>query len=256
MIMKEIIFHYDENNEYVKLTLNRPEKRNAISKLMIEELKAGIEKAKSLNIKCLIITGKGEKMFCAGGDLNDFHPDLPPEESFKRLYQMKEILYELVTFEVPTICLLNGDALGGGCELATACDVRIAKDHTNFGFIQASLGIIPGWGGGVLLYEKVHPNFALQWLTEGITYRADELKQSGWLHQIVTAEEIVNIEQTLANYLNNTVEQMKHFKHQYKEKLSSLSLSALMNEEVRQCTQFWGSKVHHKKVNGLLNRKK
>src|SRR5690625_5646758 len=87
-------------------------------------------------------------MFCAGGDLINFHGELTPDEAFSRLYPMKEVLYDIASFPVPTICLLNGDALGGGCEIATACDFRIAKETTKFGFVQSKLGIVPGWGGG------------------------------------------------------------------------------------------------------------
>src|SRR5690625_3516338 len=254
--MKAVIFQHDEKNEYVTITLNRPHKRNAISLTMIEALAKAIEKAKTLNIKCLVITGAGQKMFSAGGDLNDFHTNLTTDQSFERLYAMKEILYELVSFPVPTICLLNGNALGGGCELATACDIRIAKDGTKFGFVQASLGITPGWGGGILLYEKVQPNFALQWLMEGVTFSAKELKSSGWLQQIVEDTEWGQDEKILAHYLNKSTEQMKHFKQQFKQKIATLSLAALMNEEVRQCSQFWGSPLHKQKVAQVLNRNK
>ncbi|HLS20154.1 MAG TPA: enoyl-CoA hydratase/isomerase family protein [Bacillota bacterium] len=253
--MEKIIFEHDAKNEYVTITLNRPHKRNAISKTMIDELASAIDKAKMLNIKCLVIIGAEDKMFCAGGDLNYFHSQLTRDESFKRLYEMKEILYELVSFPVPTICLLNGDALGGGCELATACDIRIAKNNTKFGFVQGALGITPGWGGGVLLYEKVNPNFALQWLSEGITYTADELKEAGWVHQVVSEVDFSNIKLLLANYLNKTIEQMQHFKQQYKQKLATISLAALMNEEVRQCTQFWGSRIHQQKVANIFQNK-
>src|SRR5699024_12828906 len=101
----------------------------------------------------LIITRAGEKMCCSGGDLNHLQGDLSSDEAFKELYPMKECLYEPVSFPVPTVCLLNGDAVGGGCEIATACDFRIGKKGTKFGFVQSKLGIIPGWGGGELLYK-------------------------------------------------------------------------------------------------------
>src|SRR5699024_12371085 len=100
--------------------------------LFVEKIKI----ARNRDIKFLIITGAGEKMFCSGCDLNHLHGDLSSDEAFKELYPMKECLYELVSFPVPTVCLLNGDALGGGCEIATACDFRIGKKGTKFGFVQ------------------------------------------------------------------------------------------------------------------------
>lgn len=253
-MMEKVIFEHIKEQEYVKITLNRPEKHHAISKSMISQLKEAIDWAKSLKIKCLVLTATGDQSFCAGGDLNYFHSELTKDESFDRLYQMKEILYEIVSFPVLTLCLLNGNAFGGGCELATACDLRIAKKDAVFGFVQGDLGIIPGWGGGVLLYEKVHPTFALQWLTESKLYTANKLKQIGWLQAIVKEEDFTEINKLLKPYLNKTVEQMLHFKQQYKEKLQSLSLSALMNEEVRQCAQFWGSKIHQERVQRLLEK--
>src|SRR5690625_1393663 len=117
--MDHITFHHNERQQYVTITLNRPEKLNAISESMVTTLNKAIEKAKSLEIKCLVLTGAGNRMFSAGGDLNYFHSELTEEQAFERLYTMKDVLYKLVDFPVPTIALLNGDALGGGCELAT-----------------------------------------------------------------------------------------------------------------------------------------
>lgn len=253
--MKDVMFHHDEQQQYVTITLNRPEKLNAISESMVSSLTGAIEQAKSLDIKCLVITGAGDKMFSAGGDLTYFHSELPTEQAFERLYTMKDALYQLVDFPVPTIALLNGNALGGGCELATACDLRLAKEGTQFGFVQTTLGIVPGWGGGVLLYEKVDPNFALQWLVEGVTYSTGELLQAGWLHKIFQADEWPYKQNILQNYLNKTVEQMKHLKFQYKQKLATLSLAALMNEEVRQSAQFWGSPIHQEKIKEIMSKK-
>src|SRR5699024_11652383 len=89
-----------------------------------------------------------------GGDLNTLHSGLPKSEVEEKLFFMNEVLYSISTFPVPVICLLQGNALGGGCELATACDIRIAKSDTSFGFIQTKIGILPGCGGGALLYKK------------------------------------------------------------------------------------------------------
>src|SRR5690625_1160156 len=142
---------------YSVITLDRANKRNAINQKMASDFKACLKEAREDECTFLVVTGEGDKMFCAGGDLIEFHGDLLPDDAFTLLYGMKEVLFDLASFPVPTICLLNGNALGGGCEIATACDFRIAKEGSTFGFIQTRLGIIPGWGGGTLLYEKV-PN--------------------------------------------------------------------------------------------------
>ncbi len=130
---------------------------------------------------------------------------------------MKEVLYEIASFPVPVICLLNGDAVGGGCEIATACDLRISRGERRFGFIQSTLGITPGWGGGVLLYEKVHPSFALQWIMEGAHFQADELRHQGWIHRIIAEKDWQDQEYVLQPYLSKSEEQMKTLKSQYKK---------------------------------------
>lgn len=242
---------FDEG--YGLIQLNRPEKHNAISKEMTSLLSEKIKEAKNDSIKCLVVTGVGDKSFCSGGDLNNMHGDLSNDEAFRELYQMKECLYELLTFPVPTICLLNGNALGGGCEIATACDFRIGKEETEFGFIQSTLGIVPGWGGGAILYEKVNPDFAFQWIVEGSVLSIDELKFKGWIHRIIARDEWENTQEILKPYLTKSMEQMKLLKSQFNKKISTLSLSATMNEEVRNSANLWDSPEH---IQALKKRKK
>lgn len=229
---------------YSKITLNRPEKRNAVSGEMVEELRSAIKQARETEIKFLVITGSGNNVFCAGGDLNELHGELAPNDAFHQLYAMKEVLYDIVSFPVPTICLLNGDAVGGGCELATACDFRIAKATTEFGFVQTKLGITPGWGGGALLYEKVHPSFAYSWLLEAKKYEAAFLQDKGWIHRIVPIEKWEDQTEILSAYILKSLNQMEVLTKQYKQKVGTLGLSALMNEEVRSCSMLWDSKEH------------
>ncbi|GAB3799878.1 enoyl-CoA hydratase/isomerase family protein [Virgibacillus kimchii] len=252
--MSELVTYARNESGYGEICLNRPEKNNAVSQEMTEELTSKIEEAKGDQIKFLVVTGRG-KMFCAGGDLLDLHGDLSTDEAFSRLYPMKEVLFELANFPVPTIALLNGNALGGGCELATACDIRIAKASTEFGFVQTKLGILPGWGGGALLYEKVNPSFAMYWLMEASILEADYLLQHGWLHKIVPIEtwgEPAN--DVLKPYIAKSYAQMKMLKLQYKKKISSLGLSSFMSEEVRNCANLWETEEHKAALRQFLNR--
>lgn len=252
--MKDFI-SYEFKEEYSVISLNREEKRNAINTLMAKELKDAINRAKEKESKFLLIKSSAGNIFSAGGDLREFHSHLSEEEIFPQLYMMKEVLAELVSFPTPTICLLSGDAYGGGCELATACDIRIAKEDTNFGFVQTNLGILPGWGGGSLLYERVHPSFAFHWLTEGRVYTSKELLAAGWIHKVVSEEEWEE-QRLLEPYMNKSREQMLILKAQYNEKISSLSLLAKMNEEVRKCSALWGSNKHKESIEKILNKKK
>ncbi|MFD2044000.1 enoyl-CoA hydratase/isomerase family protein [Ornithinibacillus salinisoli] len=253
--MKELVHYQRKNNDYGVIMLDRQEKHNAISKRMAEDFKRALYTAREDHVKLLVITGAGNKMFCAGGDLIDFHADLSPESSYELLNYIKEILYAIVTFPVPTVCLLNGNALGGGCEIATACDFRIAKASTTFGFIQSKLGIIPGWGGGALLYEKVHSSFAYQWLMEAETFSAEYLQRQGWLHQLIPEERWKNQEALLHMYITKSYNQMKALKEQYMEELNLPRLSEKMNKEVQNCANLWDSEEHIHAVQQFLKQK-
>lgn len=253
--MTELVQYRTDKQGYGEIKLNRPEKMNAISNEMAAAFSKAIKTAKQQPIKFLVITAAGERTFCAGGDLQDLHGDMNPEEAFATLYPMKEVLYDIISFPVPTVCLLNGDAMGGGCEIATACDFRIAREHNRFGFVQTKLGITPGWGGGVLLYEKVHPVFAFQWLMEATTCKADHLQNQGWVQRVVSEDEWDNRDVLLSPYLTKSLEQMKILKSQYKKKISSLPLSAQMDDEVRNCANLWETKEHKEAIQQFFSQK-
>lgn len=254
--MASLITYKKYEAGYGEICLNRPEKNNAVSQEMTKELMKVLEEAKEDTLKFLVVTGKGS-MFCAGGDLHDLHGDLTTEEAFSLLYPMKEVLFELVNFPVPTIGLLNGSALGGGCELATACDVRMAKASGKYGFVQTSLGILPGWGGGALLYEKMNPDFAMNWIMEAGVYTADYLMQHGWLHKVVPTDAwYEQSEDMLKPYISKSYDQMKMLKLQYKKKISSPGLSSLMSEEVRNSASLWETPEHKEALRKFLNRGK
>ncbi|RKQ37386.1 enoyl-CoA hydratase/isomerase family protein [Oceanobacillus halophilus] len=240
---------------YGIILINRPEKRNAISEEMIAMFRRCLKQARKDNIKFLVITSAGEKMFCSGGDLTYLHANLGESEALERLNPMKDVLYEIASFPVPVIGVLNGDALGGGCELATACDIRIAKESAKFGFVQSNLGILPGWGGGVLLYEKVHPTFALQWLMEGKVYDTHLLKDKGWINRIVAEHELEDYDKLLQSYISKNSRQMLLLKKQYIKNRKRNTLYGDMSAEVEQTASIWGSEEHKLAVGKFLARK-
>lgn len=255
MIVYKTIQYETFSEGYILITLNRGNKRNAVSAEMAKELKGALKKARESKIKFLVITGSGEKMFCAGGDLNDLHGSLSPEAAFHQLYTMKEVLFDLVSFPVPTICLLNGDAVGGGCELATACDIRIAKEGTVFGFVQTKLGITPGWGGGALLYEKVHPSFAYSWLIDAEKYDAEYVMEKSWIHKVIPKSRWKDKNEILNAYVTKSISQMEILSRQYQQKIGAMGLSAIMDNEVRNCATLWDSAEHIYAVNQFLDKK-
>lgn len=255
MGMERFITYEKKNAGYGLLRLNRSEKRNAISLGMANQLSDCIKNAALEEIKFLVITGSDDKMFSAGGDLNDLHGQLKTEDAIERLSPMMSVLNSIVHFPVPVIALLNGDALGGGCELATACDIRIAKSGTNFGFIQSKIGILPGWGGGAILYKKVHPSFALDWLTRGKSYQADELLAKGWLHQVIDNAAWQHMNLVLDDYIRKSVMQMRILKQQFKTSINANELTLEMYEELKNTATLWETAEHKRAVQKFFDRK-
>lgn len=248
------LISYQEKDGYGTVFINRPNKKNAISISMAEELLLLFQEIKEHPIRFLLIKSAGEDVFCSGGDLNDFHSNLNEEDAYNVLSTMKQVLFQIVSFPVPTICLLQGQALGGGCELATACDIRIAKEHTKFGFIQTNLGILPGWGGGALLYEKVHPSFALNWIMEAKVYEAESLLKRNWLHHVVSEADWSNETEILKKYIAKSVDQMSYLKSQYIEALSLPTLFEKMEKESSRCASLWSSEEHQEVVKRFLSK--
>ncbi|WP_261179315.1 enoyl-CoA hydratase/isomerase family protein [Anaerobacillus sp. CMMVII] len=105
-------------------------------------------------MKIVVLTGAGTDAFCSGGDLSIFHHIHTKGEAKEMLLKMAKVLHKLFFFSKPTVAYLNGTTVGGGCEIATACDFRIAEKKLKIGFIQGRLGITTGWGGSTYLMER------------------------------------------------------------------------------------------------------
>lgn len=249
---KEVEYIYDSRG-FGTLFINRAAKKNAISASVAKQLNKLIDEIDIEKINFLVINSAKSNVFCAGGDLNELHDELTEDEAYEDLKTMKDFLFKLVTFPLPTIGLLHGMALGGGCELATACDFRIAKEGTRFGFVQTNLGILPGWGGGALLYEKVSPSFAYNWLIEAEVYDASYLEKKGWINKIVAVDKWDENE-LLKTYLKKSHGQMLHLKSQYLENINQEKIYANMDLESRRSANLWESEEHKKAVTDFLNK--
>src|SRR5699024_10026840 len=132
------IISCEEKDSYGILLITLPNKTHAISTEMAADLSQLFQEIKERPIRFSLIKSAGNNVFCAGGDLNDFHSDLNEQEAYEMLSTMKQVLFQIVAFSVTTICLLQGQALGGGCELATACDISLERKNTRLGFLRSS----------------------------------------------------------------------------------------------------------------------
>jgi enoyl-CoA hydratase len=167
-------------------TIQRPNVRNAIDYDVMDDLNEIIDKVSNdPSCKALIITGSGEEAVCSGGDLSVFNQLHTKEDAHTMLSKMGHILYRLMTLNRPTVALFNGIAIGGGIELATACDFRIARSGTRFGFVQGRLAITTGWGGDTILFEKLPYDKACHLLYSAQTYSVEWRAEQGFVHHVI-----------------------------------------------------------------------
>lgn len=161
----------ERENDIAILYINRPKFLNALNAQTLEEIAAAVDEVRQdAEIKVLIITGAGDKSFVAGADINFMLP-LSPAEGRYFSDMGEKVFRKIEIMEKPVIAAINGFALGGGCELAMACDVRLAADNAVFGQPEVGLGIIPGFGGTQRLPRLVGEGRAKE-----LTYTADNIK--------------------------------------------------------------------------------
>jgi len=151
----------------LRVTINRPAKRNPLSRTVLAQLRDAFDAHRDdATLVLALLRGAGEKSFAAGGDLRDFEPLRSPEEA-RALFDLGNAAFNAIRrFPVPVVAALNGLALGGGAELAVACDYRIAAPRAKIGFVQGTLDIPTAWGGASDLAAIVGPSRALGLLAD------------------------------------------------------------------------------------------
>lgn len=239
----------------LQLTINRPEKRNAISYEVMDELDKAIEMARvDDRVKMLLIRGVGEQAFCSGGDLSEFHALDTEEEAFGMLSKMGHVLYKLATLPKPTIAYINGTAIGGGCEIATACDIRIAKPGVKMGFVQGKQAITTGWGCGTILLEKMPASSALSLLWSANIILAEEAKELGFITEVIDSDE--QVLSWLGQYIDKQSGVLQAYKRMLVRKWEQTNLEERMTEEIRLCAKLWEKEEHMLAVKEFRERKK
>jgi len=169
----------------LRVTLNRPDKRNVLSREVLRELKTVFDANADLpDLRLAVLTGAGDLAFCAGGDLRDLGEIRSREDIEAFAVDATAALDAIRFFPVPTVAALNGVALGGGAELALACDMRIAAAHARIGFIHATLNISTAWGGGADLMRLVGYGRATELLAAANVMAAEEARSLGILNRV------------------------------------------------------------------------
>lgn len=171
------------------ITVDRPEARNALSLEVQHDLRVALQDAADDEaITCVVLTGASDKVFAAGADVNQLRNYTQHDGLTGRLQRLFD---EIASFDKPTIAAINGYALGGGCELALACDLRIASARAKFGFPETGLSVIPGAGGTQRLSRLVGQGHALDLILSGRFVTADEAHAIGLVSRVVSPDALL-----------------------------------------------------------------
>ncbi len=179
------------------LTIDRPKALNALNSAVLEELDAAIDALDLSAVRCLIITGGGEKSFVAGADIGEMST-LTKAEGTAFGKKGNDVFRKIETLPIPVIAAVNGFALGGGNELAMSCDIRICSDNAVFGQPEVGLGITPGFGGTQRLARLVGPGMAKQLIYTARNIKADEALRIGLVNAVYPVEELLPAAQKMA----------------------------------------------------------
>jgi enoyl-CoA hydratase len=189
---------YEKRDGIAWVTINRPEKLNALNQKVMKELRACFEQIRDDNeAKAVILTGAGEKSFVAGADINELAVETPV--SGKETSLAGQSTLDLIeNLGKPVIAAVNGFALGGGCELAMACTLRIASENARFGQPEVKLGIIPGYAGTQRLPRLVGKGRAMELVLTGDPVSAQEAYRIGLINQVVPLKDLLATAESLA----------------------------------------------------------
>ncbi|HBV87400.1 MAG TPA: crotonase [Desulfosporosinus sp.] len=189
MMMSDV--ELKKENRLGFVTINRPKVLNALNAEVLSELDQIISNiCQDKEIDVVIFTGAGEKAFVAGADISEMK-DKSPQESYTFARQGQVLFQRIQELPQPTIAAINGFALGGGCELAMSCDMRIATDKAKFGQPEVALGIIPGFGGTQRLPRLIGRAKAMEIILTGRTISANEALDLGLVNKVVSAENLL-----------------------------------------------------------------
>lgn len=189
--------NYEVDGAIGIITINRPQALNALNSAVLDELSAVFDAVNLEEIRCLILTGAGEKSFVAGADIGEMST-LSKEEGEAFGKKGNDLFRKIETFPIPVIAAINGFALGGGNEIAMSCDFRICSDNAIFGQPEVGLGITPGFGGTQRLARLVGPGMAKQIIFTAKNIKADEAYRIGLVNKVVPLAELIPTAQTLA----------------------------------------------------------
>ncbi len=190
--------NYAKEGQIGIITINRPEALNALNSQVLDDLSATLDSVNLDEVRCLILTGAGEKSFVAGADIGEMSTLTKAEgEAFGK--KGNDVFRKIETFPIPVIAAVNGFALGGGNELAMSCDIRVCSYNAVFGQPEVGLGITPGFGGTQRLARLISVGYAKQMIYTATNIDAKEAYRIGLVNKVTTLDNLMNVAKKLAN---------------------------------------------------------
>src|SRR5215212_9539050 len=228
VVMKHIILDLQTNIDVAIIKIDRPEVLNALNKEVMTELSQAIDIVSiDDGIKVIVITGTGERSFCAGADIK-YVVNVDPIEAERYATFIHTLLNKIENLQKPVIAAINGYALGGGCELALACDIRIASSNAKIGQTEVTIGIPPGWGGTQRLLRIVGPAKAKELIYTGKMITAEEAVHIGLVNRVIRLSTEQDITTTTPSSTNYQEEQQQ----QKQEKQKANELAKILNTKL------------------------
>jgi len=242
------------SNHVLSITIDRPKVHNAINFEVIDRLKEIITKLEQdQSTRVIILRGAGSKSFISGGDLREFHTITSKEEATQMARRMVRILGRLEDLPCWSIACINGNAYGGGCEIALALDFRISYPEVTLGFTQSRFYLPPGWGGLTRLVERVGRATALKGLGGGEKVTGREAIRNQFLDKV---SEYSNLEHETFSWAQQLAKNDRPFISNLKEraKHTFISKEEAIREETKNFAEFWVSSDHMDRVDQFINK--
>ncbi|MBU7042785.1 MAG: enoyl-CoA hydratase/isomerase family protein [Theionarchaea archaeon] len=252
---KEGSFFSPEKNIGI-IKLNRPTAYNAVNEQLITELKAALEEIeKDDEVKVAVITAEGKKVFCTGADLK-LASELDESSALPLIQQGQEIFNYVETFPKPTIAAINGLALGGGLELALACDIRIASEEAKVGCPESTIGLTPAWGGLQRLPRVVGLGRAKELVFTGAMITAKEAAEMGLINKVVAPDELEStVNWTAAKIAGNAPIALKYAKESL-NKVFDVPIEEGLAKDAKLCAKCFGTADIKEGIKAVFEKRK
>jgi enoyl-CoA hydratase/carnithine racemase len=241
----------------LRVTLDRPDKHNPLSRPVLAGIRAAMERvAKEPDLVCVLLRGAGDVYFAAGGDLRDLCALRSRAETEDMVVEARGVLDSVRDCPVPVVALVNGDAIGGGAELAVACDLRIMAAHARIGYMHGRLNLSTGWGGGTDLFDLVGRARALRMLARAEMVTAADALAWGLADAVAAPGQ--DLEECAAAFIRPMLQQsprlIRAFKLQAAARRRGDSRDVRRDAEMRDFVEAWTHDDHWAAVDRILER--